>query len=294
MSYPKGVDVSAYQSSYSTDGLSFVFIKATEGHTYTSPVQGKQADQARAAGCVVGFYHFLWPGNIQEQAEYFVEKCDSVPGDLLVVDWETTGEGTHASCAEKDAFIAAVKKLRPGHKVGLYCNTDFWLHKDVTSDCGDFLWIADPNHPAGSPGIQHPWTFHQYSWAGGIDRDVANFASADAFKEWVLGGSAAKPAPKPATKPKVSLAHVVAAAKKDPKAPQGHATYKADVLLVEKALVAEGYLAKKWADGSFGTMTIAAYAKWQRHLGYSGKAADGIPGKTSLTKLGARHGFQVV
>lgn len=97
-----------------------------------------------------------------------------------------------------------------------------------------------------------------------------------------------------ATKPTVHLAHVVAAAKTDPGAAQGHTTYRADVLLVEKALDAEGYLSPNYVDGSFGTKTIRAYQLWQQHLGYTGADADGIPGMTSLTKLGARHGFSVV
>jgi len=104
-------------------------------------------------------------------------------------------------------------------------------------------------------------------------------------------------APHPPVPPKasgVSLAHVVAAAKRDPGLPQGGTTYKADVLPVEKALVAEGLLAAKYADGSFGSLTVAAYKAWQGQLGYSGSDADGIPGKTSLTKLGEKHGFKVV
>jgi hypothetical protein len=102
------------------------------------------------------------------------------------------------------------------------------------------------------------------------------------------------PAPKPVAKPTVSLANVVAAAKADPKAAQGHALHAADVRPVEAALKAEGLLAAAYAaDGSFGSLTVTAYAKWQQHLGYTGKDADGIPGKTSLTKLGQRHGFNV-
>ncbi|MEU0039661.1 GH25 family lysozyme, partial [Streptomyces sp. NPDC006333] len=61
----RGIDVSAYQSSaYSTDGLSFVFIKATEGRSYVNPKLTAQVKTARDGGCVVGFYHFLWPGDI--------------------------------------------------------------------------------------------------------------------------------------------------------------------------------------------------------------------------------------
>jgi peptidoglycan hydrolase-like protein with peptidoglycan-binding domain len=97
----------------------------------------------------------------------------------------------------------------------------------------------------------------------------------------------------PSTKPSVSLKHIVSAASHDPAAAQGHTTYKAEVLLVEKALRAEGLLATQYVDGSFGTLTVAAYKAWQKRLGYTGSAADGIPGRTSLTKLGAKHGFTV-
>jgi hypothetical protein len=105
---------------------------------------------------------------------------------------------------------------------------------------------------------------------------------------------ASAPAPKPAAKPTVSLSHIVYAARHDPPAAQGHTSYRAEVLLVEKALKAEGLLAGQYVDGSFGSLTVNAYARWQKRLGYSGSAADGVPGMTSLKKLGAKHGFDVV
>lgn len=95
------------------------------------------------------------------------------------------------------------------------------------------------------------------------------------------------PAP-PKPLPTVSLAHVVAAARRDPALPQGGTTHKAEVALVEKALVQLGHLDKRWADGSFGTKTRDAYTKLQRHLGYSGGDADGIPGAHSLKWLGLK------
>jgi len=38
-------------------------------------------------------------------------------------------------------------------------------------------------------------------------------------------------------------------------------------------------------DGNFGAQTVAAYARWQRHLGYTGLDASGMPGETSLKQL---------
>jgi len=183
-----GIDVSSANSEDvpgSMPGISFAMIKATEGRTYVSPVQKAQAAAARKHGRAVGFYHFLWPGHIEEQAAHFVDKCASTPGDILAVDWETTEDGTHASNMEKDEFLAAVKRLRPHHRVLLYCNTDFWFHKDTTSKCGDGLWIADYTH-AGRPRIEHAWKFHQYADGPTVDRDVYN-GSAHDLHTWANG-----------------------------------------------------------------------------------------------------------
>src|SRR5215471_1223651 len=92
----------------------------------------------------------------------------------------------------------------------------------------------------------------------------------------------------------VSLSAVQAAAKSDPRLPTGTKTHAKDVLPVERALVHERLLLPQYADGSYGTKTIEAYAGWQRRLGYSGSSADGIPGQVSLTKLGNKYGFHVI
>ncbi|MFJ4536303.1 glycoside hydrolase family 25 protein [Streptomyces tibetensis] len=179
----RGIDVSAYQSSsYSTDGLSFVFVKATEGRSYVNPKLAAQTKRARDAGLVVGFYHFLWPGNLTAQAEYFVGKAPDRAGDILAIDWETTGEGTHASNAEKDRFLRKLKELRPDNRVVLYANRDFWLNVDTTSYAGDGLWIAD-YVSAGKPRIKAKWRFHQYT-DDPLDKNVAAFDSRAALRRW--------------------------------------------------------------------------------------------------------------
>ncbi|MFD3498329.1 GH25 family lysozyme [Streptomyces sp. NPDC058676] len=182
----RGIDVSAYQSAtYDTDGLSFVFIKATEGRTYVNPKLAAQTKRARDAGLVVGFYHFLWPGNLTAQAEYFVGKAPEKAGDILVVDWETTGDGRHPSNAEKDNFIRKVKALRPNNRVILYCNRNYWLTVDTTSYAGDGLWIAD-YVTAGRPRIKAKWRFHQYT-DDPLDKNVADFADKAALRQWAEG-----------------------------------------------------------------------------------------------------------
>jgi GH25 family lysozyme M1 (1,4-beta-N-acetylmuramidase) len=179
----RGIDVSDYQSSsYDTDGLSFVFIKATEGRSYINPKLAAQTRRAREAGLVVGFYHFLWPGNLTAQAAYFVKHAPEKAGDILAVDWETTSEGTHASNAQKDLFIRKLKELRPNNPVVLYCNRHYWLNVDTTSYAGDGLWIAD-YVTAGKPRIKARWRFHQYT-SDPLDKNVADFTSKAALREW--------------------------------------------------------------------------------------------------------------
>lgn len=178
-----GIDVSSYQPTFSTTGVDFVIIKATEGRSYVNPYRDSQTARAREAGCVVGYYHFLWPDNIEAQARYFHEHCKANDGDLLAVDWERTSAGTYASNAQKDLFIREVKTLRPRNQVLLYCNRDFWLNIDTTSYAGDGLWIADYSAAAGQPRIQATWRFHQYT-STPLDKNVGDFASKAALKEW--------------------------------------------------------------------------------------------------------------
>lgn len=179
-----GIDIASYQSiDYSTAGLGFVMAKATEGTGYVNPRHAAQIAHARAHQLVVGHYHFARPGDFPFQVAYFLQHAAPQPGDILCLDWEDSG----VSSAWKDLWIKAVQTAAPSHRVILYCNRDFWLHHDKTSFAGDGLWIADPGAPAGDPRVQHPWVMHQYSEAGGLDRDVANFPTADALRAWAAG-----------------------------------------------------------------------------------------------------------
>ncbi|WTW95380.1 N-acetylmuramoyl-L-alanine amidase [Streptomycetaceae bacterium NBC_01309] len=100
------------------------------------------------------------------------------------------------------------------------------------------------------------------------------------------------PPPPPPSRPVVSLSRLVAAAKFDP-GQRGTPVSYSGVGIVEAALIDGGFLAKIYGDAHFGTATLHAYAEFQQSLGYTGRAADGIPGMASLTVLGARHGFTV-
>ncbi|MFI9600316.1 CHAP domain-containing protein [Streptomyces sp. NPDC052043] len=94
-------------------------------------------------------------------------------------------------------------------------------------------------------------------------------------------------------RPQVSLAKLIKAFKTDPPKKGTPVSYPL-VEVVENALVAERLLAKRYADGHAGTATRSAYTLLQERYGYRGADADGIPGMTSLKRLGKAHGFDVV
>jgi peptidoglycan hydrolase-like protein with peptidoglycan-binding domain len=96
------------------------------------------------------------------------------------------------------------------------------------------------------------------------------------------------PAQTSAALPVVDMEATVLAAQIDPRRADNTLTpgAKASVLAVEQALQARSLLDARWVDGYFGTTTITAYAAYQRSLGYTGLAANGLPGASSLTALG--------
>ncbi len=188
-----GQDWSGYQdASPSTTGLSFAFTKVTEGLTYTNPHWVTQRSAAKDAGLVWGAYHYPHMANdVQAEADFFLSKVAFKSGDLVVLDWEgydsaNSGVSKTTQKAYKESWLRYVKGKLPNNPVGMYCNVDYWKNVDTTGYYGDFLWIATAGRDAGSPGITAPWLFHQYSTAGGLDRDYSHLTSKAALSTWAL------------------------------------------------------------------------------------------------------------
>src|SRR6185437_8080285 len=86
-----GIDISNYQPAFDLAAekgrISFAFIKATEGKTYTDPEFGANWRHAKALGIVRGAYHFGRPANgAAPDAAHFlavVRAHGLAAGDLL-------------------------------------------------------------------------------------------------------------------------------------------------------------------------------------------------------------------
>ena len=158
-------------------------------------------------------------------------------------------------------------------------------HADWT-DAGQWLMDANgnPDGPAGRYEGRKNDTLRSYY--------SASFWRQNA-KKYIIGPKPPVP-PSPTPKPNVSLSKVAAAARVDPKLRNGKNTFPYHVKIVEDALSKEGLLEARLVDGAYGAKTVQAYKQWQISLGYTGTAADGIPGTVSLTKLGQKYGFNVI
>ncbi|ACX71121.1 hypothetical protein pZL12.44c [Streptomyces phage ZL12] len=253
-----------------------------------------------------------------------VELCynghSALPGPLChgVIDKAGTvhlvgnGRTNHAGLGDDDvlrAVVAEAKTLPADNEANTDGNRHFYGFECVNLGNGQDPWPAAQleaiERAAAALCRAHGWSersvIGHLEWQPG-KIDPRGFTM-DSVRDRVSTRLGTKPSTKPTTpaKPKppkapvVDLSKLIAAARSNPAAKGTPVTY-AGVRIVETALVDAGVLAKPYSDGHFGTTTVAAYSRWQKSKAggsYTGKAADGIPGKDSLTRLGKKYGFTV-
>ncbi|MBU8549801.1 N-acetylmuramoyl-L-alanine amidase [Streptomyces sp. Babs14] len=213
------------------------------------------------------------------------------------------GRANHAGLGDDDVLRAVIAEAKPptDNEANTDGNRHFYGFECENMGDGKDPWPAEQIEAIVRVGTAicraHGWgarsLLRHLDWQPGkIDPRGLDWDDVLARVAKRLGSkppAVSLPAPK---KPIVDLSRLVAAARSNPAASGQPVTY-AGVRTVEAALVDEGLLSKTYSDGHFGTTTITAYAAWQRRLGYRGNDADGIPGRTSLERLGDRHGFTV-
>lgn len=187
----RGIDISHYQgaidwSKVKAGGLSFVYIKATEGADGVDDHFAANWRGAADAGLSRGAYHFYnFCKTGAEQAANFVAQ---VPADAdalpATIDLEESGDcGTMPDKAafRKDLadFVAKVKAAY-GHTPILYVNYSIY-DKYFSGDNGSYrLWIADTGHESPSLPDSASWMMWQYGWHGAVD-GIAGEVDLDVF-----------------------------------------------------------------------------------------------------------------
>lgn len=163
-------------------GIGAWIAKATEGLTYDDPAFAAFVVRGRAAGLLMGAYHFLrgaHPGEVE--ADEFLRDTRAlraVAPMLLALDWEAND----APAANARAFVQRVHDVT-GRWPVVYTGVPFARSKlgnvadPVLGQCP--LWYAaygvDPYRPAIHPTWPRGYAMMQYTNGGDGPADVVNF-----------------------------------------------------------------------------------------------------------------------
>ncbi len=172
--YPvRGIDVSRHQGEIDwkkikEEGISFVFIKATEGGDYKDPAFNRNWKGASNAGLLKGAYHFFtFCKSGIEQSQNFINTVpfdyDSLPP---VVDFEFDGncEKPPEKAMVVKELLIFIREVKEKYKklpiiYVTYDSYNRFLRGEVL-DC--YIWIRDI---FSTPAIREDkkWTFWQHS-----------------------------------------------------------------------------------------------------------------------------------
>ena len=184
----EGIDVSHWQGTINWTQVAagrkkFAFIKVTENTTFLDNKYATNHAGARAAGLVVGGYHYAQPsttpGDAVAEADWFVANLAWTAGDMRpALDLETAnGLGVPALQQWVRDWLGEVHRLTGKHAT-IYVSRAFWRDNvgDTTDAAlgGSALWLSKWNVtrprlivPAGNWG-GHGWSFWQYSGCGSV------------------------------------------------------------------------------------------------------------------------------
>ncbi|MDW4549451.1 GH25 family lysozyme [Defluviimonas sp. D31] len=200
-----GVDVSRYQGAVDWhrvrgSGVSFAFIKATEGGDYADPMFYQHWSGAAQAGIPRGAYHFYYLcRSAVEQAQWFIANVPAERGTLppvLDMEWNHTSKTCRSRPdpavirSEIETFQRIVG-ARFGQRPVIYTAVDFWSDNELWKLRGEEFWLRSV---AGHPSIKYPgqdWSFWQYTGTGVVpgisgEADLNAFAGSEAaWSAWL-------------------------------------------------------------------------------------------------------------
>jgi GH25 family lysozyme M1 (1,4-beta-N-acetylmuramidase) len=185
-------------------GIVGVIHKCTEGTTHVDDKADARWYLAKEAGLMWGLYHFVRPGSMEAQVDFFLENAAEISDEntLLALDWEDTG----VSLDDAVEFMALVEQ-RTGRAPVLYSGH---VLKEALGGSADprlsqyRLWLAQyASAPTLPPGWDQYWGW-QYTDQGSVPgitppTDVNAYpGSADGLiASWSGAGEDVEPGPEP-------------------------------------------------------------------------------------------------
>lgn len=165
-------------------GIYAVIHKATEGSDYIDPTFQARRDAARAAGLLFGAYHFLRPGDMEQQAAFFLSVAydDDDVSTQFCADHEDSG----VSLDDLKTFLAAVRdetRLIPALYSGNVIKEQ--LGSAADTELAQYpLWLAQYTEGLAPPTWPYAtwpdWWLWQYTDQGSI-AGVSNAVDFDSF-----------------------------------------------------------------------------------------------------------------
>ena len=160
-----GVDIASYQSSINPAKLTttdFVIVKFTQGTTYLNPYADRQYSVAKAAGKLLGAYHYGTGKSAKAEAQYFVKCLGNRVGEcILALDWEGNQNsvfGTGKDVAWCKEFLDEVYRLT-GVRPLIYMSKSVCRKYNWSSVAANYpLWCAQYKSNSTTDYQSAPWT----------------------------------------------------------------------------------------------------------------------------------------
>lgn len=161
--YLNGVDVASYQKgiNFMVVPCDFVIVKMTQGTSYINPAGSEQYESARAAGKLMGCYHYAAGLDPIEEADFFLEVAHNhVTEAILVLDWEAEQNARWGNNDKAwiEAFCNRIKE-KTGVKPFVYIQASA-LDKISGVDC--YKWVAQYANDNETGYQESPWNEGTY------------------------------------------------------------------------------------------------------------------------------------
>lgn len=169
------VDVASHQAGIVTGALDCdaVICKATEGTGYVNPYCDEHYQSAKAAGKLLGVYHYASGGNPEAEAEFFINNVRGYLHEaILVLDWESGDNAAWGDSSWVARFCAHIVAL-----TGI--NPMIYVQRSAANQCtglGDYgIWLAEyPDYASRGwndytePNYSGDYAMHQFTSSGAI------------------------------------------------------------------------------------------------------------------------------
>lgn len=208
------VDVASHQKGIVTGSLDCdaVICKATEGTGYVNPYCDEHYQSAKAAGKLLGVYHYASGGNPEAEAEFFINNVQGYLHEaILVLDWESGDNAAWGDSSWVARFCAHIIAL-----TGI--NPMIYVQRSAANQCtglGDYgIWLAEyPDYALRGwgdyvgPNYSGDYAMHQFTSSGNISgwSDVLDlslfFGDENAWRAYA--GATGQPVPTPQVQPQV-------------------------------------------------------------------------------------------